>query len=52
LVSEEPWQHAEAVARTAALMNDERVPAVFEAAFEYDGIRIRVDVVERLADGA
>jgi len=51
LVSEEPWQHAEAVARTAALMNDVRVPAVFEAAFEYDGIRIRVDVVERRADG-
>jgi hypothetical protein len=51
LVSEEPWQHAEAVARTAALMNDARIPAIFEAAFEYDGIRIRVDVVERLTPG-
>ena len=29
-------------------MNDERIPAIFEAAFEYDGIRIRVDVLERL----
>ena len=52
LVSDEPWQHAEATVRTAALMNDARVPAIFEAAFEYDGIRIRVDVMERLADGA
>ena len=52
LITEEPWQHAEAVARTAALMNDARVPAIFEAAFEYDGIRIRVDVMERLAHGA
>ena len=52
LVTEEPWQHAEAVARTAALMDDARVPAIFEAAFEYDGIRIRVDVMERLAAGA
>ena len=29
-------------------MGDARVPAIFEAAFEYDGIRIRVDVLERL----
>ena len=52
LVDEEPWQHAEAAARTAALMADGRVPAIFEAAFEYDGIRIRVDVIERLGRGA
>ncbi len=51
LVADEPWQHAEAAARTAALMSDARVPAIFEAAFEYDGIRIRVDVLERLAGG-
>lgn len=49
LVSEELWLHAEAVARTAALMGDADIPAIFEAAFEYDGIRVRVDVVERLA---
>jgi hypothetical protein len=52
LVTEEPWQHAEAVASTAALMNDVGLPAIFEAAFEYDGIRIRVDVMERLAPDA
>jgi hypothetical protein len=52
LVDEEHWRHAEAVVRTAALMIDERVPAIFEAAFDYEGIRIRADVLERLADGA
>ena len=36
LVAEEPWQHAQAVARTAALMADAVVPAVFEAAFVHD----------------
>ena len=50
-IEEEPWQHAEAVTRTAALMSDARVPAIFEAAFEYEDIRIRVDVLERLAPG-
>ena len=48
-IDEEPWQHAEAAARTAKLMNDACVAAIFEAAFEYENIRIRVDVLERLA---
>ena len=52
LIEEEPWQHAEAADRTAALMNDARVPAIFEAAFQYEDIRIRVDVLERLDGGA
>jgi Domain of unknown function(DUF2779) len=51
VIDEEPWQHAEAAARTAALMIDAGVPAIFEAAFEYQNIRIRVDVLERLAAG-
>ncbi len=51
LVAEEPWEHAAAVARTAALVSDRSVPAIFEAAFEHDHVRIRVDVLERLAGG-
>ena len=51
LVDEAPWQHDEAVARTAELMSDPSVPAIFEAALEADGIRIRADVIERLPDG-
>jgi hypothetical protein len=57
-VTEEPWEHAEAVARTAALMADAGLPSIFEAAFQYEGIHVRGDVLERLspifrvADGA
>ena len=50
LVDEAPWAHAEAVERTRTLMEDPSVPAIFEAAFEADGIRIRADVVEYLGD--
>jgi hypothetical protein len=32
-------------------MADAGVPAIFEAAFQYDGIRARVDVLERLSCG-
>ena len=49
-VTEKPYEHAAAVARTASLMAGD-VPAIFEAAFEYDNVRIRVDVLERLDDG-
>ena len=51
LVDEEPWQHAEAVARTRELMADPSVPAIFEAAYENAGVRIRADVMERLGEG-
>jgi hypothetical protein len=33
-------------------MTNERVPAIFEGAFEFDGVRVRVDGLERLANGA
>lgn len=47
-VDNPPWDHDGAVAQTRALMADPSVPAIFEAAFEHDGIRIRVDILERL----
>jgi len=43
-----PWEHGLAVEQTKSLMEDEETPAIFEGAFEYNGIRIRVDVLERL----
>jgi hypothetical protein len=52
LVDEAPWQHGEAVERTRRLLADPQVGAIFEAAFEHAGVRVRVDVLERLADGA
>lgn len=51
LVAEDPWRHAQAVAQTVMLMADAAVPAIFEAAFVHDDVRIRVDVLERCADG-
>jgi hypothetical protein len=51
LVDEAPWAHAGAAAKTIALMADADTPAIFEAAFEHDGIRVRVDVLERRPDG-
>jgi predicted RecB family nuclease len=51
VVAEEARQHAQALRRTRALLTDARVPAVFEAAFEHAGVRIRVDVLERLPGG-
>lgn len=40
-----------ALAATRGLCADPSVPAIFEAAFEHDGVRIRVDVLERLDGG-
>jgi hypothetical protein len=51
LVREGPAHHAKAVRRTQELLADTSVPAIFEAAFEHAGVRIRVDVLERLGDG-
>jgi hypothetical protein len=48
LVDEEAWQHGQATARTRQLMADRSVGAIFEAAFEHAGVRVRVDVLERL----
>lgn len=52
LVSEEAWRHDDAIARTRELLGDPSVSALFEAAFEHAGVRIRVDVLERLPGGA
>jgi predicted RecB family nuclease len=43
--------YAEAIRRTKALIDDPTVPAIFEAALVHDGVLIRVDALERLADG-
>ena len=38
----------EALAETRALLSDASVPAVFEAVFEHEGVRVHVDALERL----
>jgi len=51
LVDAAPWEHEAAVVRTQALIDNPDVPAIFEAAFEACGVRVRVDVLERLPRG-
>lgn len=50
LITEDHTRHAEAVEKTLfALANG--AGAIHEAAFTYSGVKVRVDVLERLADG-
>ena len=48
LVAETHRQIPAALVRTAELVADPNVTAIFEAAFAWQGIRVRVDVLERL----
>ena len=45
-------KHTEAVKETLKLIDDIKVQSVFEAAFSYDNINIRVDIFERLNDNS
>jgi len=48
LIEEKAFEHARAVSSTQQVVADESVPAVYEAAFFHDRIRIRVDLLKRL----
>jgi len=48
LVGEDYTRQAAAEKRTQSLMADSNVPAIYEAAFTFEGIRIRADILERL----
>ncbi|HEX8750596.1 MAG TPA: hypothetical protein VF732_05725, partial [Nitrospira sp.] len=43
-------QREAALAQTAALLQDPNVPAIFEGAFEHEGVVVRVDILERVRD--
>jgi len=51
LIEEDHLHHEGAVQSTLAAMEDANVQAIFEAAFLYDGVRVRADILERLGDG-
>lgn len=51
-VDEKPWEHQAAILRTHELIHNSDAPAIFEGAFEHDGVRIRADILERLPDGS
>ena len=52
LVDAPAYAHKKAVAETEKLMRNKSVPAIFEAAFEWNDIRIRVDILERGPKGS
>ena len=47
LIDEQYFEHPKAVKSTQALLSDASVPALYEPAFTYRGIRTRVDVLVR-----
>jgi hypothetical protein len=51
LIEEDHLHHREAVESTRAAMADPDVPAIYEAGFVHDSVRVRVDVLERLPGG-
>ncbi|MGD2271519.1 MAG: DUF2779 domain-containing protein [Desulfobacterales bacterium] len=48
LIEEEYFRHAQAVRSTLAAMDNPAVDAIFEAAFVHAGVRIRVDILQKL----
>ncbi|MBT7398675.1 MAG: hypothetical protein HN775_05730, partial [Hellea sp.] len=48
LVNAKPWEHDKAVLETKKLMLDQSVKSIYEAALEYNDVRVRVDILERL----
>ena len=51
LIAHDYLHFDDALADTNQLLNDPTVPAIFEAAFEYEGLIARADVIERLPNG-
>ena len=49
-VSEDYMHHPEAQKTTESAIANPNVPAIFEGAFVFDDIRIRVDILERLSN--
>ncbi len=51
LVDVEALGSPEAIARTVELVADPHVPAIFEGIFEFENVRVRVDILERVGGG-
>jgi predicted RecB family nuclease len=51
LIEEDYLHHEEAVQTTLKVMENPNVSAIYEAGFNHDGVRIRVDILERIDNG-
>ncbi|OUR77772.1 hypothetical protein A9Q83_09645 [Alphaproteobacteria bacterium 46_93_T64] len=52
LIEEAAFEHEAALRSTQNAIDNAAIPAIFEAAFEYNNIRIRVDILQRHEDGS
>ena len=52
LIAEDHLHHREAEQTTVAALSDASLPAIYEAAFTHDDVRIRADVLARAEGGA
>lgn len=50
LIEEDHLHHDEAVSSTGKALADPSVPAIYEAAFLYDDVRIRADILKRVGN--
>ena len=50
-IEEGHLQHDQAVRRTAEALRDPSLPSIYEAAFTWDGVRVRVDILARDGNG-
>ena len=50
-IGTDPLRHQEAVRATQQALDKPDVPAIYEAAFLYDDVRVKVDILERLDNG-
>lgn len=51
LIKEKYFEHEKAIQTTLKAIRDPSVKSIFEAAFVYDDVRIRVDILERTDNG-
>jgi len=51
LIADPYFRHEDAVATTVSALSDRSAPAICEAAFLHDDVRIRVDILARAANG-
>ena len=52
LIKQDYLHHTEAVQATLNAMQDPSITAIYEAAFNYDRVRVRVDILERVKGGS
>ena len=52
LIGEDHVHHEDAIRSTEEVLKNSRVPAIYEAAFSFDEVRIRTDILERPTGGS